>query len=1088
MANTAETVYDKLTNLANNVNTVNDASNQVDAHRELIFRVKPGQHTSFLKLKDEQFTWYNIPLGKTKSRPNASQNSHENILVPILPLMYTTPDCDPKKAGVPRVGYLYIFRGDYLWRELEVLDRGYVKDINLRVYQGKDRRAASTERDNRILVPYKVSGKTERIWMCFSEIQWSWARINSMGGMDPKDFRINKDKPPKSAPDMGISKTQAADNRTLRMQEIDLSGCNSGFPVTLPAGKKSRIENVNSTTSKSYHLKLHKSGSFAAVYLHDPLGIALSNMQRYYEHQVELMNEMEMAKGHEHFKTAVISYRTFYDKKLWKKAKRQRRQRGPSGYEKNSDTDTLLRDCAKEMDGAYISEEILAVKKRKKIRAKMRKAKTVHVEFLDARFNGKSLTGNNPDFVHIIPALLDYAELPSPYYPAFWSAVRGVIHFLNIDPCQFDSAMDLADDVKQEKGKAEEDIGVKYLISLLKPDDAYKEKLHKALFPSKGQIDEYKKEFKFDGRKSEEPNGKGEYRAAALAASINEYKNPPRELMKNIEDSLKEPDKIIADFIYCFTKQWELTQKGKVTVDVDVLFRLAKGTNIPEIKGAVLVDPGSVVGDRVIVSGDVTIYEKLSRSQRREMTEASVKGKKSDVIRIVEPGTNTVIMTTEIAQLPNYKGIPLKITHEDWMEVFRKLDSDGTVRARAKLVVVPTDNAYAIKWHIPEAKTTAGVSATVKVMKAADKGLPPVLAVFEAWNLISSVSKLYKKGFNPKDAASTIISLIGLSFAIVDVTARLAGNEAAERLVAKVPGAEKLAKYMYKKPLEWKNFKLQGMATAGAAVAGLGAVMASWDAVENFMNDDDDAASAYVVQAVASLGIALAGLGQAGVAILAGFGPFGWAFLAVAIIAGIIAYMLTDTPLEKWAKHGPLSAEKDARFTAEYKDYKKFDAAKSLEALMSLLMRPRITVKADPAKTQISGSYKYYGAIVEVIAPGFKAGKSTLTIQATAQTSTSNARGQAHRTTSSQKEMIPYKIEPVYQDDKKINQIGCKYYYTAPVAKHVRFRARVQHKTEDQLIIPTLPTEDPKAYHPVEIDKEVPGWAYADSKLGRYKI
>ena len=46
---------------------------------------------------------------------------------------------------------------------------------------------------------------------------------------------------------------------------------------------------------------------------------------------------------------------------------------------------------------------------------------------------------------------------------------------------------------------------------------------------------------------------------AAFAASVNEYKTPPRDTMKNLEDSFKEPDKIIADFI----KSLDLPQSVK---------------------------------------------------------------------------------------------------------------------------------------------------------------------------------------------------------------------------------------------------------------------------------------------------------------------------------------------------------------------------------------------------------------------------------------------------------------------------------------------------------------------------------------------
>lgn len=121
--------------------------------------------------------------------------------------------------------------------------------------------------------------------------------------------------------------------------------------------------------------------------------------------------------------------------------------------------------------------------------------------------------------------------------------------------------------------------------------------------------------------------------------------------------------------------------------------------------------------------------------------------------------------------------------------------------------------------------------------------------------------------------------------------------------------------------------------------------------------------------------------------------------------------------------------------------------------------------------------------VVEIVAPGFKVGKSALNVRATIQTGMSNARGQALRW-KGQEEIFPFKIEPIYQDqDKQVNQIGYKYYYQTEGAKHVRFRARARHITEDNLYIPTLPTEDPKTSDPVLIDPEVPGWVYIEKTV-----
>ena len=109
-------------------------------------------------------------------------------------------------------------------------------------------------------------------------------------------------------------------------------------------------------------------------------------------------------------------------------------------------------------------------------------------------------------------------------------------------------------------------------------------------------------------------------------------------------------------------------------------------------------------------------------------------------------------------------------------------------------------------------------------------------------------------------------------------------------------------------------------------------------------------------------------------------------------------------------------------------------------------------------------------------------------IRTTIQAGTSNARGQALRW-KGQEEIFPYKIEPIYQDQgKQVNQIGYKSCYQTEGAKHVRFRARARHITEDNLFIPTLPTEDPKTSDPVLIDPEVPGWAYIEKAVAVKRV
>jgi hypothetical protein len=51
---------------------------------------------------------------------DARRMTGRNVLVPVLPRCYTTPERDPAHCDLPRKdGYLYIFRHGHLWREIK---------------------------------------------------------------------------------------------------------------------------------------------------------------------------------------------------------------------------------------------------------------------------------------------------------------------------------------------------------------------------------------------------------------------------------------------------------------------------------------------------------------------------------------------------------------------------------------------------------------------------------------------------------------------------------------------------------------------------------------------------------------------------------------------------------------------------------------------------------------------------------------------------------------------------------------------------------------------------------------------------------
>ena len=260
-------------------------------------------------------------------------------------------------------------------------------------------------------------------------------------------------------------------------------------------------------------------------------------------------------------------------------------------------------------------------------------------------------------------------------------------------------------------------------------------------------------------------------------------------------------------------------------------------------------------------------------------------------------------------------------------------------------------------------------------------------------------------------------------------------------------------------------------------------------------------------------GVSLAG------AVMAGWDAFdSLAALAVFLAAGLVANLLKDTPVEDWAKHGPFAKDPTARGTYEYSrpvrdengDYvhegtgrnrrlvrEPLPPEKMYEALMSLLMSPGITIRLDRSTVPAT-------ILVDVIAPGFEPGRSSLNVLATGETAyrmSPQERAMAlrngyadiaamERFTSSgvQQPLQLREWQPLPGEDG-VSQIGIRYRYALPPLGgqgeyRITVRARGRHVTADQLIIPTLPGEEAaRPAEPDRVDPAVPGWVYAEQQV-----
>ncbi len=169
-----------------------------------------GKKKLYLRILDPQskVNTYNILAGYTTpyKRDELEDKILDNILVPAMFRCYATPDRNPAMATNPGKGWIYIIRTfkdrdgsdtTELWRELKSLGTGSYQDVNLIENLGTDEnqilrketehREATCQPAFRVLLPYKVNKDPQQLWIAYSEVQWSLARIQQM--LDDVDLR-----------------------------------------------------------------------------------------------------------------------------------------------------------------------------------------------------------------------------------------------------------------------------------------------------------------------------------------------------------------------------------------------------------------------------------------------------------------------------------------------------------------------------------------------------------------------------------------------------------------------------------------------------------------------------------------------------------------------------------------------------------------------------------------------------------------------------------------------------------------------------------------------------------------------------------
>lgn len=254
--------------------------------RELVVeQLCSGSKRLSLMLRDEAHGFNKIPVGVSETLPgNEEADSWPTYLVPIT-FLRSLPDLP---EGVPslaplRDGWLYIYVNGYLWRELEVFAEGeQFRDVQLTYAKGLDERRATGQPEAMVVLPLRINGTACDVRIAYSDQQWSWTRINQLGGLDPNDPRQRHGEAKVSELNPEFCEAQ----RAARLTCIDLSHAEENYAAT-PEDAAVRLVNPEQLVESRRHYNTQFDKGNASVILPDWLGDA-----RYYAESSRELTDM----------------------------------------------------------------------------------------------------------------------------------------------------------------------------------------------------------------------------------------------------------------------------------------------------------------------------------------------------------------------------------------------------------------------------------------------------------------------------------------------------------------------------------------------------------------------------------------------------------------------------------------------------------------------------------------------------------------------------------------------------------------------------------------------------------------------------
>ncbi len=967
-----------------------------------------------------------LPLGKSKTVPKdkpkpESPAEYNNFLVPLVVKRHGSSDFDLAKGKELRQGWLYIYCNGYLWREMMIDSHAFTFDVNLRRYQGQEFRPATGEADCRVMVPWKIGGVRQTIEIAYSEVQWSWARINALGGMNPdKDYEIRiKDSTPLAQDDPAT----CGQRRKERMQdisdELDQWVLNDGESTA-------NIVHIDNATADIYSLNLHTKGALPVVFIDDPLGHARDLMQQINREVQELGTQVKRIGQKDFYDSAIIAYNLFFDpKNAGQYVETGRARPGherPKRFEKN-----LFGQCGDKTDRNKI-EELLEVASRKQRRQTIRNLQYELVRWLDG-CNPQGEPISRDGFISYNSMMLDYFTAHGELYATSWLVKNDIISTLSIEPSTFDYELDLEEN--REVPPLAFDLRAAYKYSLLEEHHP----LHHKLFPSEAQAP-VRSEDPVDLSKTEN-DGLGTFRADVFVPLMNNRGQIGRRFAGALNQA-------ISDLKSHYTKLWQDALETRTTQRFDVFFRLDKALNPTELESLLIQTIDEISDDRIILQAKACELRALEHEAAVQMLKKEKlkirQGQTTKAITLVDEAGET-IGSTDIAHLAHNKGTMVSTAAALENAPLSKLKIRQAIgHSQFEVTTITKSSRLARALEVPELESNVDIKVKASAIRTMRKTLLPAVILFEIWNLNASYAAFEKAAAAKQDQVQKFVDLANastdLAFAIMEGIQALTSNES-------------LHIFLAEDAVSIFDIKVGLAPFTGFGTGIFSGILSLRECLYAVKYNDNDTA---VGHAVMASGFFLASLAIAGgtdlaikIPLLSAFPPLLWVFTGIIFLGAGIVALCQDEPIERWAANGPFSLVEGA----EELSYLRTNPKISQQVLCNALYTPQISGRniTTPIYTACQkGDFE-----VTISLPKFRLGFNDLDVRASWEVHTTLASGLS---SYPQQTVYPYMIQQLTDDSRRIT--GFKYFYSPPQRKTARplWQAKARLFMDNDLILP----------------------------------